>query len=65
MNNVIQFPSKGKPDSETIHSVVDALRVCVDYTHEGAVLDAHGHAALHTVIDTIEKLWHNMIDESE
>ena len=61
-DNVIPFPRKGV-DEATIQSVADALRTCVIHSHDTGVIDTAGMHSLLTVLDTIEALWHNMIEE--
>lgn len=60
-DNVIPFPRKGV-DEHTIQSVADALRTCVTHSAGCGVIDAQGETALLRVLDTIEELWHNMIE---
>ena len=61
-HNVIPFPSKGV-DVHTIQTVADALRTCVTHSRGCGVIDSEGETALLRVLDTIEALWHNMIQE--
>jgi len=62
-HNVIPFPHKQNSTDVESHSTADVLRMCVIRTHADGVIDLDGMTHLLTVLDTIEQLWHNMIQE--